>query len=73
MTVPVVFIHFGHGEYLPYVLDQAKKWSDQVILMGTLPMESEPFRWRTFLRIFKSSPKPMSISAPMGTVLSSSV
>lgn len=36
MSVPVVFIHFGHGEYLPYVFDQAKKWSDQVIMMGDM-------------------------------------
>ena len=34
MSVPVVFIHFGHGEYLPYVFDQAKRWAEEVIVVG---------------------------------------
>ena len=46
MIIPVVFIHFGHSDHLPVVIEQAKKWSDQVIVMGdtangtrTIPVE----------------------------------
>lgn len=40
--IPVILIHVGHSVYLHYVLEQARRFNPQVILLGDSPLATEP-------------------------------
>jgi hypothetical protein len=40
--IPVILIHKGHSDYLRVILEQARQYNQQVILLGDSPLATEP-------------------------------